>query len=666
MTKTRKVFTLAAAVSLIAVAYQANTPSVDISLASHSAAVSQQASAELGSTTAKLVSENSSAARVDASAITAPTALNTTVWSADVGIRGANELFGPVVNEANDTVAENRSVGIAPRDKMSGPVAAIAAAGGSGMIEIIVRYDQHPELFDDERVAELGGEVTRSYAVLDMRAVSIPAGELENFAGDENIDWLSLDDRVFSTSVSSRIAADVPTGTTSNAAYGGGGIGIAMLDTGVAEHADLTGSFKQYSFLSGPMPKPLIRKIGAVKSYNDTGRGDSFGHGTHVAGILAGSGSDSGEKYEGTSKDASFLSLQVLAGDGSGSLSDVMAGIDWLLDYGSYFDIRVVNLSLGKAVTESNQTDPLVLAVESLWDAGYVVVVAAGNYGHYGNLTITSPANSRKVITVGALTDNGSGENYDDDYVSTFSSLGPTLGDYVVKPDLVAPGNRLIAATSSDSFLAANLPDRLVACTTNKCDSVYLELSGTSMAAPMVSAAAALMLQKDPTLSPATIKARLMRSARKIDSNFVSSGAGLLDVDQAMDEFGIVDGEALSPLMYDDSTNNGFVVEDTSVLWGDPIWGTGFIWTDGDTWTSGFAWTDGDGVRSNGFAWTDGAAVKSNGFGWTDGDGVRTNGFGWTDSGIDAKGFGWTDFVGAQQLLVPDANGLVLYDDPNN
>ncbi len=569
------------------------------------------------------------------------------------------EVQTPVPVLVDDAIAT-----IAPRAKMSGPVAAIAAAGGDDSVQIIVRYDQHPELFDDERVARLGGEVTRRYEALSMRVVRIPAAMLDRFASDENVDWLSLDEQVSATSVASRETANVPTGSMSNAAYSGSSVGVAMLDTGVAGHADLAGYFLQFSFLGGAYPQPELRNNGTVNKDNDSGRADPFGHGTHVAGILTGSGDDSKGNYTGVSTGATFLSLQVLSGLGTGSVSDVMGGIDWLLTYGALYNIRVVNLSLGKAVTESNKTDPLVLAVESLWDAGYVVVVAAGNFGHYGNLTITSPANSRKVITVGSLTDNGTGTDHSDDYVSTYSSLGPSLGDYVVKPDLVAPGNRLVASNAEGSLLSTLLASRQVACTAKRCNSSYLELSGTSMATPMVGAAAALMLQKDPSLTPATVKARLMRSARKIDSNFVSSGAGLLDVDAAMNEFGVVTGDALSPLMYVDSLTSGVVVEDTAVLWGDSIWGTGFIWTDGGTWTNGFSWTDADGVTSNGFAWTDGASVNSSGFGWTDG-GVHANGFGWTDGGVNTNGFAWTNYVYLQQLFLPSAGGLILNDDPN-
>jgi serine protease AprX len=558
----------------------------------------------------------------------------------------------------------------AAREKMSGPVAELAAAGGSGDTEIIVRYNEHPELFDDELVASIGGEVTRRYSGLQMRAVRIPAASLESLALQENVAWLSLDERVSAMSVASRQASGQPGPNSVNSVYHGNGVGIAILDSGVSSHADLGADIRQYSFLNGAYPKPKRSLLGLIRTYNDGPREDAFGHGTHVAGILVGSGWDSRNEFQGASKGANVLSLRVLDANGGGSMSDVIAALDWLLEYGRQFDIRVVSLSLGKGVSESNETDPLVLAVERLWDAGMVVIVAAGNYGRYGSMTVTSPGNSRKVITVGSLTENGTGLDFADDYVSTFSSTGPTLMDHVLKPDVVAPGNRLIAAIPGRSRLAQQLPERVHDCTPRLliCGSEYLEISGTSMATPLVGATVALMLQKDPMLTPATVKARLMRSARKFDADATSAGAGLLDIDAALDDLGIVSGQALSPLMHRDEAGYGILVEDTSVLWGGAEWNPGYIYNGGFTWYSGYNWTDPDGVDGNGYMWTDRST-------WAKGEL-------WDDSEIWSEGYMWTDNVRARTdspyeldtgvstgdgldlgLWIETALGLLLNDD---
>ncbi|MGB5628764.1 MAG: S8 family peptidase [Woeseiaceae bacterium] len=558
--------------------------------------------------------------------------------------------------------------------KMSGPVAALALAGGPGKAEVIVSYHDHPELFEDGRVEELGGEVLRRYEVLKLLAISIPAESLVELAIEDDVDRVSLDEAVFAGSAILKTVANVPSYQSSNSSYRGDGQTVAILDTGVAAHRDLSGDVRQYSFLNGAYAQPAVDN-GNIYRYNSDPLVDGYGHGTHIAGIVSGNGFNSDGSYRGPARQADVLSLQVLDENGHGQMSDVMAALDWLLQYGSYFDVSVVNLSLGKPITESNTTDPLVAAVEAVWDSGIVVVVAAGNYGREGYFSTTSPGNSRKVITVGSLTDNGTGYNFDDDYVSTYSSRGPTVVDHVVKPDLVAPGNRLIAAAPGNSNLAALLPKNVVACTaTSSCLDGYLELSGTSMATGVVSAAAAMMLEKDPSLSPATVKARLMRSARKLDESPVVAGAGLLDIDAALNETGLIPGQALSPLMRFDKESGGTLVQDTASLWGNDLWGAGYLWTDGGgVGANGYLWTDG-GVNANGYLWTDGG-IWANGYLWTDGgvaafgylwtDGVDANGYLWTDGGVGAKGYLWTDGGGmrAQSLFDLDSSYPSLNDD---
>jgi serine protease AprX len=262
---------------------------------------------------------------------------------------------------------------------------------------------------------------------------------------------------------------------------------------------------------------------------------DRYGHGTHIAGIIGGTGNKSSSMYLGVAPNVRIHQVRVLDGRGRGTSSDLLAGLDWILSNGASRGIKVVNLSLGTAVRESNTTDPLVLAAERLWDAGFVVVASAGNLGQYGNMT------------VGSLTDNGTGTNFADDYVSTYSSLGPTLYDHVLKPDLVAPGNRVVSTLAPNSRMLTGMPERIPGtgnCGAN-CGNQYLELSGTSMAAADVSGTVALMLSKDATLNPATVKARLMRSARKINTDPVAAGAGVVDAVAALADTGRVTGQAI-------------------------------------------------------------------------------------------------------------------------
>lgn len=359
---------------------------------------------------------------------------------------------------------------------------------------------------------------------------------------------------------------------------------------------------------------------------------DEFGHGTHVAGIIGGLESDVIAGDGGVAPNAGIVSIRVLDGEGRGVTSDVMAGLDWILANAAHQKIRVVNLSLGKAVTESAATDPLVAAAEAVWDAGIVVIVSAGNFGRDGNFTITSPGNSPKLITVGSLTDNGTNK-FSDDYISTFSSRGPTSLDNYLKPDLVAPGNKIISKTSGKSKMSKDLKK-------NMKGKNSLELSGTSMAAAMTSGAAALMLSTDSHLSPATVKARLMRSTRKIDEDPTAAGAGVLDIEAALAETGVMTTEALSPRMARSTQSNGILIENTAVLWGNDAWGAGYLWSDGGNWAQGYLWSDQD-VMANGFLWGD-ESLQANGFLWSD-EGLWANGFLWSDEGLWANGFLWSD-----------------------
>src|SRR5205823_13171395 len=212
-----------------------------------------------------------------------------------------------------------------------------------------------------------------------------------------------------------------------------------------------------------------------------------YGHGTHVAAIIAGEGSiDSG--YGGIAPGASLLNLRVLGDDGSGDASDVIEAIDWTVEHRREYDVRVINLSLGAPVLQPYRDDPLCEAVERAVRKGLVVVAAAGNYGQTAdgrsiNGFITSPGNSPYALTVGALDAHGTPQR-SDDTLAAYSSKGPTRYDLVIKPDLAAPGSHIVSAEAADSYLAKTYASRHV---TGSGPNAYLQLSGTSMAAGVVS-----------------------------------------------------------------------------------------------------------------------------------------------------------------------------------
>ncbi len=288
--------------------------------------------------------------------------------------------------------------------------------------------------------------------------------------------------------------------------YTGEGITVAIIDTGIYPHPDLT--------------KPSQRLI-AFKDFinNKTEFYDDNGHGTHVAGCVAGNGSSSGERYKGTAPRANLVGIKVLDKMGSGQLSKVIAGIQWCIDQKENLGIKVINLSLGSSALYSYEDDPVCIAVEKAWSAGIVVVVAAGNEGPEAG-TIGSPGIDPVVITVGA-TDDKNTVDIKDDGIADFSSRGPTI-DRLVKPDVVAPGVNIISLAAPGSYLYKQLKNKRVGDN-------YLMMSGTSMATPICTGIIALILQAYPQMDPDQVKEIITDTARPLNHPRNDEGYGYVD-----------------------------------------------------------------------------------------------------------------------------------------
>ncbi len=295
----------------------------------------------------------------------------------------------------------------------------------------------------------------------------------------------------------------------------GQGVVVAVLDSGMASHKALTGK--------------VIASVSMIAGEPTT---DEYGHGTHVAGIITGSGSYAAGVTPlytgGIAPGAQLVNVRVLGEDGVGNTSDVIAGIDWVIAHKSTYKIKVINLSLGHAVTEPVMYDPLCAAVERAYRAGIIVVAAAGNAGKLADGTpvlggIASPGNSPYAITVGATNTWGTASR-DDDTVTTYSSRGPTKWDNNAKPDLAAPGNKIISLEASGSYIATHYPTEHIA---GSGTNGYLRMSGTSMSAPMISGAAALLLQAQPSMSFSQVKFVLQSgSSYMVDAGVYGAGAG--------------------------------------------------------------------------------------------------------------------------------------------
>jgi len=392
----------------------------------------------------------------------------------------------------------------------------------------------------------------------------------------------------------------------------GAGVTVAVLDTGIA-----------------PLPDFGNRIIGGVDL---SGEGnylkDSYGHGTFVAGLIAGNGASSGGTYIGEAPGANLVAIKVAGVTGAVSTSTVIQGIDWAIANQATFGIRVLNLSLGTSAIESTTIAPLNAAVERAWQSGIVVVASAGNFGPASG-SISKPGDDPLVITVGATDDNGTVPTADDT-VPSFSSVGPTWADGWLKPDVAVPGRSVVSVMAPGSTIALTHPEGMVG-TTN------FRGSGTSFSAAIMSGAAALIVAANPSATPDNVKGRVLGTTGLGPvGNPMVDGHGLLNVHAAAgasnivfsqsnvirsgqgDHFGSAPNGSPTPAL------PGFLFSDPAQVWRASSW-NGSAWngsTGSGPWT-GSAW---NGSAWNGSAWNGSAW---NGSGW---NGSAWNGSGWNGS----------------------------------
>jgi serine protease AprX len=444
------------------------------------------------------------------------------------------------------------------------------------------------------------------------------------------LDALSNDTRVARVSVDAPVRANVAltqqavldpgiayaNSLAASVGSDGSGVTVAVIDSGVAHVPGLNGRIDAVYDAINNVSLPVAKSF------------DYFGHGTHVSSIIAGRNTATG--FSGMAPGARLISCRALDANGNGYTSDVIRALDWCVSQRVARNIRVVNLSLSHPPYESWKTDPLCQAVQRATEAGILVVCSAGNWGAYGDATIGSPGNSPYALTVGAVNAFGTPDR-SDDAVAAYSSRGPSLGDLVMKPDVVAPGNRILALAAPGSTLRRE-PGAVAR-------GPYVELSGTSMAAPVVAGIAALMLSHDPSATPGELKARLMVTAYKMPGTVWSRGAGMVNAFAAVWSSTSTGApvSTLSPVCvpsedgtYDlvDPLSNGSIIWADRVVWGDGpvpgpqdptalatrvVWGDGPI-TCGDEMTSAtrVVWGDGpiagpaDGTGATRVVWGDG------------------------------------------------------------
>lgn len=301
------------------------------------------------------------------------------------------------------------------------------------------------------------------------------------------------------------------------AGHDGDSVRVALIDTGVSPVPDLANRIAWV-----PAPTGNQGLVPCIDFSGEASCDDSYGHGTFIAGLIAGNGASSSGRYKGVAPGTQIVSIKIAGRDGSADVSKVLAAIQWVVSFADQLNIRVLNLSLGTNSRVSAAFDPLNFAVQRAWREGIVVVVSASNRGPQPG-TISKPGDDPLVITVGAVDDRGTVDPRDD-RLPDFSGRGPTVTDGLAKPDVVAPGGRVISLRSPGSFIEQRAPGGGI-------DDVYRRGSGTSMSAGIVSGAVALMLDAKPTWTPDRVKYALMSTAFRVASDDrMAVGRGLINV----------------------------------------------------------------------------------------------------------------------------------------
>jgi len=379
-------------------------------------------------------------------------------------------------------------------DKLCPIIRGQIKSSSNNIIPIIISYKTDKKM-KEGKISSLSNKLNYNLPIVNGCACDMSIKSILELTADSDVDYISYDSKVFAVMDIARSVVGVD--QILNTGYTGKNVTVAIIDTGISPHADLI--------------YPTNRIVG-FKDYvnNATKYYDDNGHGTHCAGILAGNGYASKGKYRGIAPEANILSVKVLDENGNGNTSDILSTVQWIIEKKEVYKTRIINFSLGAIAQYRERRDPLVKAANRAIDNNLIVIAAVGNSGPMRN-TILSPATSRHVISVGAL-DDGRTAEISDELIAEFSSRGPTL-DRIRKPDLIAPGVDIMSLS-------------------NKNLSGYTMLSGTSMSAPMVSGAAALLLNENPNYSHFDIKRKLLNACSPIKASSFEQGAGVLDINR--------------------------------------------------------------------------------------------------------------------------------------
>jgi serine protease AprX len=403
------------------------------------------------------------------------------------------------------------------------------------------------------------------------------------------------------------------TGASQLAAQGdtGQGVTVAVLDTGIDSLPDFSGRL-----VGG------VDLTGANSPFQD-----AYGHGTFVAGLIAGDGASSNGQYSGEAPGANLVSIKVAGASGQTDLATLITGLQWAVDHESQYGIRILNVSLGYKPFESTVANPLDQAVQAVWNAGIAVIASAGNAGP-SNGTILSPGDDPMVITVGALDDMAQG-NVADDEMTNFSSVGPTSPDGWVKPDLVTSGRSVVSLAAPGSTVYDDNPSARIG-------SASFVGSGTSFSAAITSGAAALILADNPSYTPDELKAVLLgnTSPGPVGNPFVD-GHGALNAYAAANSapMNLAQSVVGAVLALPDEVVSLSPVSNLLDTWNSALWSGAQPGQQQPGGTTSAAWNGWDWTSAawNGWSWT---SAAWNSGGWTS---AAWNGWAWSGAAWDGS-----------------------------
>jgi len=424
------------------------------------------------------------------------------------GLRPTALRTGGLAPAAGVSGASNATPALSPM------LARLAATSPHRRVVVIIQLQRGVDVARGRAlVRSLGGRPGPGLHIINGLSATLTAGAARTLASEPQVHAVSLNSTLLQTSW-----RNTPTPWQLSTTYDqsvhapgmwrqstGRGVGVAVIDTGI------TGDIPDFRTSRWDSDSRVIAS--AVVDPNASTAADTYGHGTAVAGLVAGNSHDRDDgdplqdQYAGSAPNANLISIKVANDDGQATTLDALYGLQFAVDHKDAYNIRVINMSFRSTDAESYKTDPLDAAAEQAWFDGITVVAAAGNMGTASDAVSYAPGNDPYVITVGAVDDQGTADN-SDDVVASWSSQGTTQ-DGIAKPDVVAPGAHIISTLAPSSDFATLCPNCVI-------DGSYFQVSGTSLAAPIVAGVAADLIADHPDWTPDMVKGALANTATQL------------------------------------------------------------------------------------------------------------------------------------------------------